>query len=152
MRWLLLLLLLPLIEISVFMDVGAAIGVGATLLLTLGSAIWGITMVRLQGMDTWQRMQQTMANGETPAFEMFEGALLLLAGMLLLIPGFVTDSFGIILLIPPLRKHLALKMFNKPESFQFKVHSHQINPNNFDNDSNNESKNGRTIDQKEPWE
>ncbi len=135
-----------------FVDVGETIGVGPTLLLTLGSAIWGIAMVRLQGMDTWQRMQQSMAQGETPAYELFEGALLLLAGMLLLIPGFVTDSFGILLLIPPLRKRLALKMFNKPESFQFKIHSHQINPSHTNNDSKNDSKNGRTIDQKEPWE
>lgn len=148
MRWLILILLFPLIEISVFMDVGAAIGVGATLLLTIGSAIWGIAMVRLQGMDTWMRMQKTMSQGETPAYEMFEGTLLLVAGMLLLIPGFVTDSIGIILLIPPLRKHIALKMFNKPESFQFRVQSHQINP----HPSEDDQKNGRTIDQKEPWE
>jgi len=130
------------------MDVGAAIGVGATLLLTIGSAVWGIAMVRLQGMDTWMRMQKTMSQGDTPAYEMFEGTLLLIAGLLLLIPGFVTDSIGIILLIPPLRKHLALKMFNKPESFQFKIHTHQINPGSAEDNK----KNGRTIDQKEPWE
>jgi len=148
LRWLILILLFPLIEIYVFMDVGAAIGVGATLLLTIGSAVWGISMVRLQGMGTWQRMQQTMAEGETPAYEMFEGTLLLIAGMLLLLPGFVTDSFGIILLIPPLRKYLALKMFNKPDAFQFRVNTHPINP-----DSDQEDKkSGRTIDQKEPWE
>ncbi len=147
MRWLILILLFPLIEISVFMDVGAVIGVGPTLLLTVGSAIWGIAMVRLQGMDTWQRLQKTMANGETPAYEMFEGSLLLIAGMLLLIPGFVTDSIGLVLLIPPLRKKLALKMFQQPNSFQFRVQSHS-----FQQQNDEKNKTGRTIDQKDPWE
>jgi len=148
LRWLILILLFPLIEISVFMDVGAAIGVGPTLLLTVGSAIWGISMVRLQGMDTWQRLQRTMAQGETPAYEMFEGSLLLIAGMLLLIPGFVTDAVGLVLLIPPLRKRLALKMFQKPDAFQFRVQTHHIHPKNTPQDRDS----GRTIDQKDPWD
>ncbi len=152
MRWLLLLILLfPLLEIYVFMEFGAAIGFFPTLFLTIGTALWGITMVRLQGIGTLNRMRKTLFKREVPALEMIEGSMLVVAGVMLLIPGFVTDSVGILLLIPPLRRALALKIFEKPSVVQFSAHSSQIEEDDFEPEENKSTK-GRTIDQKEPWE
>ncbi len=153
MRWLLLILLFPLIEISVFMDASQLIGVGWVMLLTLASAIWGMALVRMQGMDTYRRMQQRMASGETPAREMLEASLLLLAGFLLLLPGFIGDSFGALLLLPPLRKFIARRLYNRP------LHVNVVHHNVVDREQHREqqrrsdsSEQGRIIDQKEPWD
>ncbi|GAB4511904.1 MAG: hypothetical protein Tsb0026_15370 [Sulfuricaulis sp.] len=100
----LLLLLIPVAEIAVFIQVGSRIGVGMTLLLVLASAVFGIWLVRTQGLAAATRVQAVMAQGESPALGMLEGLALLAAGVLLLIPGFVTDLAAFALLIPPLRR------------------------------------------------
>ncbi len=133
------------------MNVGGAIGVMPTLLLTIGTALWGITMVRLQGIGTLNRMRKTMLSREIPAVEMIEGTMLVVAGVMLLIPGFVTDSVGVLLLIPPLRKSLALKMFNKPSNSQSFFESEQIHQDDSE-PTKKDPRKGRTIDQEEPWE
>ncbi|HFB64171.1 MAG TPA: FxsA family protein [Aeromonadales bacterium] len=146
MIWLLVILLFPLLEISVFIDMGRALGAGPVILLTIGTAIWGMAMVRIQGMDTYKRMQQSMARGETPAFEMIEGTLLLIAGFFLLLPGFITDAMGLVLLIPPVRKWLALKSFQSPSGFQSRfIVMGQTRKEDSSNSEN--TKKGRTIDQ-----
>lgn len=100
----LLLLAIPVAEIAVFIQVGSLIGVGATLLLVLASAVFGIWLVRTQGFAAATRVQAMISQGESPALGMLEGLALLAAGVLLLIPGFVTDLAAFVLLIPPLRR------------------------------------------------
>lgn len=100
----LVLLALAAAEIAVFIQVGAHIGVGMTLLLVLASAMFGIWLVRTQGFAAATRVQAMIARGESPALGMLEGLALLAAGVLLLIPGFLTDVAAFVLLVPPLRR------------------------------------------------
>jgi UPF0716 protein FxsA len=100
----LLLLAIPVAEIAVFIQVGSYIGMGITLLLVLASAVFGIWLVRTQGFAAATRVQAMIAQGESPALGMLEGLALLAAGVLLLIPGFLTDLAAFTLLIPPLRR------------------------------------------------
>jgi len=100
---LLLIILLPLIEIAVFVEVGADIGALSVVVLTVATAALGITLVRAQGFGTLQRAQRELDHGRPPVSEMMHGALLVVAGVCLLVPGFLTDAMGALLLIPPLR-------------------------------------------------
>ncbi|MDH3513629.1 MAG: FxsA family protein [Gammaproteobacteria bacterium] len=100
----LLFLLIPVAEIAVFIQVGSRLGVGTTLLLVLASAVFGIWLIRVQGFAAATRVQAMIARGESPALGMLEGLALLAAGVLLLIPGFLTDVAAFVLLIPPLRR------------------------------------------------
>ncbi len=104
MSFLIFLLLAPVAEIAVFIQVGSRLGVGPTLLLVLASAVFGIWLVRTQGFAAATRVQAMIARGESPALGMLEGMALLAAGVLLVIPGFVTDVAAFVLLIPPLRR------------------------------------------------
>jgi UPF0716 protein FxsA len=94
---------IPLAEIAVFIAVGARIGVGWTLALILLTAIIGVAMLRRQGFGVLRRAQQQLDQGTAPVREVFEGLCLLLAGALLLTPGFITDAVGALLLVPPVR-------------------------------------------------
>lgn len=101
---LLFLLVVPVAEIAVFIQVGSRIGVGMTLLLVVASAVVGIRLVHAQGFATAARVQAMIARGESPALELLQGLALLVAGVLLVIPGFLTDLAAFALLIPPLRR------------------------------------------------
>ena len=101
---LLLLLVTAVAEIAVFIQVGSWIGVGLTLLLVFASAMFGIWLVRTQGFAAATRVQAMIEQGESPALGMLEGLALLAAGILLVIPGFVTDVAAFALLVPPLRR------------------------------------------------
>ncbi len=102
----LLLLGIPLIELYFLIRVGAEIGAFPTIFLTIFTALLGGWMVRTQGFSTLMRVRKSMNRGEIPAFEMMEGAVLLISGFLLLLPGFITDGVGFLLLIPSLRRWL----------------------------------------------
>lgn len=99
-------LLLPLLEIFIFIRVGGAIGAPLVILLTVASAAGGIALVRLQGFGTLVRARAEIDAGRPPVAEALHGALLVVAGLLLLIPGFLTDMAGALLLVPPLRRRL----------------------------------------------
>ncbi len=100
---LLLLVLWPLIEIAVFLQVAQWIGVLDTLGLMLVISVGGAWIVRRQRLDTLARMRAVLDAGRIPAGPLVDGALLLVAGFLLLVPGFVTDGLGLLLLFPPVR-------------------------------------------------
>ncbi|GAB2186362.1 FxsA family protein [Roseibium sp. LAB1] len=100
-------LLLPLIEIAMFIWVGGLIGVFPTILLTVITALAGTLMLRQQGLSLLMRMQTELDAGRTPGNEVMQGAMIVLASILLLIPGFVTDAIGLLLFIPPVREALA---------------------------------------------
>ena len=97
----------PLIEIYLLIEVGGAIGAFPTVLAVVFTAVLGVTLIRIQGFSTLQKAQQSMAQGVTPAMEIFEGMMLLFSALCLLMPGFFTDSIGFLLLIPPFRSFLA---------------------------------------------
>ena len=98
----------PLIEIAVFIQVGGWIGLWWTLTLIVATALAGTAMLRHQGLATLGRAQQTVERGQIPVQEVLDGVCLLVAGVLLLTPGFVTDVAGGLLLVPALRRRLQL--------------------------------------------
>ena len=103
--WLFLALVaVPLIEIALFIKVGGLIGLWPTLGLVLLSAVAGTTLMRAQGMRAWAEVQRSLASLSDPSRPLAHGALILIAGMLLLTPGFFTDSLGLLLLIPAVRE------------------------------------------------
>src|SRR6476620_10633317 len=91
------------IEIFVFVQVGQWIGYGWAVLALIAIALFGIWLVKREGLGTWRRAQAQLRAGEIPAAEAVDGALIAGAGLLLIVPGFVTDVFGLLLLLPPLR-------------------------------------------------
>ncbi|MBS3953333.1 MAG: FxsA family protein [Methylomicrobium sp.] len=103
----LLILLIPIIEIYLLISVGGLLGVFPTVLLVVLTAVLGAALLRRQGFETWQRFQASMSQGIVPAYELIEGPLLLIAGALLLTPGFFTDAVGFICLVPQLRRKIA---------------------------------------------
>ncbi|VEB87720.1 FxsA protein [Klebsiella quasipneumoniae] len=98
------------IEISIFIQVAHVLGVFMTLILVIFSSVVGMSLVRNQGFKNFLLMQQKMAAGESPAAEMIKSVSLIIAGLLLLIPGFFTDFLGLLLLLPPVQKHLTMKL------------------------------------------
>ncbi|MEA2157902.1 MAG: protein FxsA [Solirubrobacteraceae bacterium] len=101
-----LLILWPIAELFVAIEVARAIGVLETILLLILSWPLGIWAVRTQGAAAWRRLTVTMAERRAPGRELLDGALVLLGGLLLVVPGFLTDVFGLVLLFPPTRAAL----------------------------------------------
>jgi len=101
--FLLVLVTMSAIEIFVFVQVGQWIGYGWAVLALVAIALFGIWLVKREGLGTWRRAQAQLRAGEIPAAEAVDGALIAGAGLLLILPGFVTDVFGLLLLLPPLR-------------------------------------------------
>jgi len=100
----LLFLLVPLLEIYLLLEVGSVIGVAWTVFAVVFTAVLGAALVRYQGFSTVNRMRAHLEQGELPAMELFEGVFLLVAGALLLTPGFFTDAIGFACLTPPFRR------------------------------------------------
>ncbi|MFT5391548.1 MAG: UPF0716 protein FxsA [Gammaproteobacteria bacterium] len=100
---LMLFIAVPIAEIWVLIHIGAVIGPVPTVALIVLTAVVGAAVMRMQGVRTLARVQRSIAAGEVPAIEMMEGAFILVAGALLLTPGFVTDTLGFVCLVPPLR-------------------------------------------------
>lgn len=101
--FLLILILLPVIEISLFIYVGGMIGPGLTIVLIIASAMLGLSIMRRQGVAVVASAQRAQAEGRAPVAEVGNGIAILLAGLLLLIPGFLTDALGLVLLLQPIR-------------------------------------------------
>jgi UPF0716 protein FxsA len=91
------------VEISVIIQVGQWIGFLNTVGLLLLVSLVGAWLVKRQGLGVMARIREQRSAGRIPAVEAFDGALILVAGVLLVIPGFVTDALGLLLLIPPVR-------------------------------------------------
>ena len=98
----------PIIEIAVFIKVGGLIGVLPTLALVIGVAIFGTWLLRQQGLATFTKAQAAMNRGEMPVGEMLDGFFLVLAALLMVTPGLLTDALGFALLVPGLRKGLGV--------------------------------------------
>jgi UPF0716 protein FxsA len=102
--WPLLFIAIPLVELYFIIVVGDMIGAFWTVILVLLTAVIGINLLRFQGMSTLKRAQRNMEQGQIPAMEMMEGVALAVAGVLLITPGFITDSIGLLCLIPASRQ------------------------------------------------
>lgn len=123
MRWFILaLIVVPLTDAFLLFEVSGYIGSLTTIGLVVLTAIIGGNLVKHQGVSTWQRVQQQMQQGRPPALEMLEGACILVAGALLMTPGFVTDAIGFLLLLPPLRR-LAIQAWLARKPINFHTYS-----------------------------
>jgi UPF0716 protein FxsA len=96
-------ILIPLAELAVLIAVGDWIGLVPTLILLLVVSVAGAWLAKREGLAAWRRLQLALAQGRMPTVEVADGALILLAGALLLTPGFLSDVLGILLLLPPTR-------------------------------------------------
>ncbi len=93
-------ILVPIIEISLFIEIGSIIGSFYTIILIFITAIVGVFFVRQQGISTFQKLTSQLQNLETPVQTIFEGLVILISGILLITPGFFTDALGFLGLIP----------------------------------------------------
>lgn len=100
------LIFVPLAEIALFVVLGGEIGLTATLVIVLATAILGSITLRTQGFNTLEKLRALKADEEAPVI-LIEGLMILTAGLLLLTPGFLTDTIGFLLLVPPIRRFLA---------------------------------------------
>jgi len=121
----------PLIEIGLFIEIGGFIGLWPTLALVVLTAAIGSWQLRAQGLATLARARQQLDRGQLPARELFDGFCLVIAGALLLTPGFMTDAIGLALFVPGfrdmLRRHLASRMETAAEAHVW-VDGEEIRP------------------------
>ena len=99
----LLLVSVPLVELYVIVQVAGGLGVGQTILLLLVVSVVGAWMVRRSGLGVLNQIRTRLERGELPGNELVDGVLILVAGALMLTPGFLTDAVGLLLLFPPTR-------------------------------------------------
>ncbi|SFH48348.1 FxsA family protein [Modicisalibacter xianhensis] len=111
--------LFALLDFVILFSVGAQIGLLMTLLLILGTGFLGLHLVRREGLATFQRAQQRLAQGEIPSNELMTGAALIFGGALLMAPGFLSDALGFMCLLPTSRQFLGKLLSRLP----FKVQS-----------------------------
>src|ERR671929_1154436 len=99
----LLFVVVPIVELFVIIQVGEAIGVLPTIALLIADSVLGSMLMRSQGRAAWRRFNAAVAEGRVPHREVLDGVLVIFGGALLLTPGFITDVFGVLLLLPPTR-------------------------------------------------
>tara|TARA_A100001011_G_scaffold399861_1_gene510633 strand:+ start:2012 stop:2440 length:429 start_codon:yes stop_codon:yes gene_type:complete len=104
-------ILIPIIEIFLFIKIGSQIGAFKTILLIFATAIIGVYYARHEGLNTIRSGISQMINNDIPAYEIISGAVIAFAALLLIIPGFATDLFGFLLIFPLTRK-IFLKKFS----------------------------------------
>jgi UPF0716 protein FxsA len=100
---LLLFIVVPIVELYVILQVGQAIGALPTIAILIADSVLGSVLMRSQGRASWRRFNAALAEGRVPHREVLDGVLVIFGGALLLTPGFVTDIFGMVLLLPPTR-------------------------------------------------
>ena len=107
-----LVVLLPLVEISLFVVIGGLMGVGGTILEVLGTGIVGIALLRRLGVENFRRTQEALRAGENLLFGMLDTTFLAAGGVLLIVPGFFTDAVGLLLMVPLLRGLVIRRMLS----------------------------------------
>ena len=110
---LLLIILIPVIEIYLFIKIGSQIGAITTILLIFMTAIIGIYYAKYEGLNTLRSGFIQLSKNQTPAYEVISGAAIAIAAVLLIIPGFATDILGFLLIFPLSRKLIFSKFKNK---------------------------------------
>lgn len=110
---LLLFVVIPIVEMWLLIRLGSVIGALPTIALVILTAVIGVALLRHQGLQTLLRSRERMAAGELPAVEMLEAMVLAISGVLLLAPGFATDTLGFLGLVPPLRRWLVARLSSR---------------------------------------
>ena len=121
---LLLIIFIPIIEIYLFIKIGAEIGAISTILLIFITAVVGVYYAKYEGLNTLRSGFVQISNNEQPTYEMVSGAAIAIAALLLIVPGFATDILGFLIIFPLTRKII----FDK---FAKKLKSKKTNKNNF---------------------
>ena len=121
---LLLIILIPVVEIYLFIKIGAQIGAITTIILIFITAFVGVYYAKYEGLNTLKSGFAQLSRNETPKYEMVSGAAIAIAAVLLIIPGFATDIIGFLIIFPPTRKFFFNKFFKK-------FNSRNIKKNNF---------------------
>lgn len=106
-------IVVPIVEIALLVHVGGWIGTWETVGLVVLTAVIGTALFRAQGFAVLARAQNTLALGQFPAEELFDGLCIVIAGVLLLTPGFVTDGLGLALLVPGLRTWIGRALWHQ---------------------------------------
>jgi UPF0716 protein FxsA len=102
--WLVLwLVVMPILELWVFVQAADSFGFWTSLLVLVGLSLFGVWLALREGRRVWRRFNEALNEGRSPSKELVDGMLLLLAGVLLILPGFVSDAVGLALLVPPVR-------------------------------------------------
>jgi UPF0716 protein FxsA len=115
LRLLLLFVALPAVELALLIEIGGRIGTGATLALIVTTGVVGASLARRQGLGVLRVLQSEIAAGHLPAASLLDGAIILLAGALLVTPGVLTDAFGFLCLIPAFRRALERGLLRRME-------------------------------------
>tara|TARA_B100000029_G_scaffold191565_1_gene189371 strand:- start:2474 stop:2887 length:414 start_codon:yes stop_codon:yes gene_type:complete len=110
---LLAIILIPAVEIYLFIKIGASIGAFNTVLLIFLTAFIGIYYARAEGLNTLNEGLRKMVKNEMPAYELISGALIAIGAIFLIIPGFATDFLGFLIIFPPTRKIMFKRFSNK---------------------------------------
>ena len=106
-------ILIPVIEIYLLIKIGSQIGAITTIVLIFTTAIVGIYYAKYEGLNTLKSGFSQLSKNETPAYEVISGAAIAFAALLLIIPGFATDTIGLLIIFPPTRKLILRKISNK---------------------------------------
>ena len=109
----LIIILIPVVEIYLFIKIGSEIGAITTILLVFTTAIIGVYYAKYEGLNTLRSGFIQLSKNQTPAYEVLSGAAIAIAAVLLIIPGFATDIFGFLLIFPLSRKFIFSKFQNK---------------------------------------
>ena len=123
---LLLIILIPAIEIFLFIKIGSEIGAITTILLIFTTAIVGVYYAKYEGLNTLKSGFMQISKNRAPTYEMISGATIAFAALLLIIPGFATDIFGFLIIFPFTRNFFLKKFFNR-----FKSREENTRKNNF---------------------
>lgn len=146
-------IVVPLIELMILFEVGDIIGGLWTFAIIIATAMIGTRLVKQQGLHTWQTIQQKMQQGELPAQSLFDGICILVSGVLLITPGFMTDIFGMLLLTPPFRLAVYQQIGHKiqvrgtgQQQSNFQGSFQQQSQQGFDQDIHHNEKQPTTLD------
>lgn len=119
---------MPILEIFVLIKVGSSLGAWTTIAIVILTAVVGSYMLRAQSLATIKAVQEKLNSGQVPATQMFEGVALLIGGLFLLTPGFITDAIGFFCLFPPTRQWLLRRILAKASVSIFQGGT-KVNPN-----------------------
>ena len=107
------LIVVPLIEIGLFIEIGGLIGLWPTIGIVIATAVVGSALLRMQGLAALAELREKLDRGGNPGPTLAHGAMILVAGVVLLTPGFFTDAIGFLLLVPPVRAFLIARLADR---------------------------------------
>lgn len=108
----LMLIIIPALEIGILIFSGEMIGLIPTIVLIIFTGVFGAYLAKKQGLEAIRQFQEQLSHGQMPGMAILDGVCILIGGILLLTPGFITDIFGFLLLVPPTRKFIKVIMMN----------------------------------------